>query len=239
MRQVLAVLIAAGTLAAQTIPMGVGFFRGVSGIQYTGKTCKTVVSGSTDPATCTWSSAPSTGENIYCWTSDESGTQSWTLTDSGGNTYTSNGAVVDLSSLGGPFGQLFYSANIGSSPSTTTSDSSGTPTRLLIQCWSVTGGNSSPVDGAIGVGRTASGTTTSTTVSPTMAGTILFAVIWAETSGTTVSGGTGFTLVTNGTGGINGETGTEYKNSSSSGSNTCDGNWSASGRGAVVCAAYK
>jgi len=211
---------------------------GGSGDTYTGKSCVNNVSGSTNPVTCTWSSSPASGENVYCGVQNSGGGTGEAVTDSAANSYTFvGGGMHDVSGGGGPFVGIFYFANPGAI--TTTSFSTSGSTRISIACLAFTSADSTPADGSSTTNRT-TGTSASTTVSPAASSGVLFAVIMTsnDDSGITLTAGSGFTKLLDTDIDFTGRVAVEYKMFVASGSNTCDFSWNNTDTGLVFCQAF-
>ncbi len=195
----------------------------------TGKTCSNQNSGTTSQA-CTWSSAPSAGETIYCNAANFVATASFSFTDNGStpNTYTANQAIKTISATRGY--QLF-TAPVVNSPTTTTVSATTSMSFIFLGCISVTSGFN--MSDATVVSTSGSGTTQTMTTTTATAGSVIICTGWGTTG--TLTAGTGLTLVT----GTFPNNRIEYeKTTTSGGYTTAIGNGTSTTMD-LVCGAYK
>lgn len=163
-----------------------------SGISVTGKTCVVGATGATNPAVCTWSSAPSIGETIHCAAANFGATSAFAGTDNAGtpNTYSTNGSIYNGSFFAG-FQQFLDSFSISSSPTTTSITITGTPSFVIVVCFSTTGGVGA-ADGPVGTGTSAS--PISINITPVSSTDIAWA-FGVCLSGKTMGAGAGYALI--------------------------------------------
>ncbi len=228
------------TAFGQTLPFpGPGFARGAASVgppTATGKYC-TNLDASANPITCTWSANPAAGEHIACIVFDyQSGSSSFSMTDSASNTYAANGAAVaGLRVAAQAKRRNFATFNIPGSISTTSVSNGGSPLFMGLFCFSYTGGVGA-VDGAVGSDSSTSVSTSSASFTTVATNTIAFCLVDVS-SGTTVnSAGSGWTILID----LGANLKVAYQAYSSSGSKSCSFNYDMTTAEAdIIVASYK
>jgi hypothetical protein len=211
----------------------------IAPIALTGKTC--IAESDFGNPTCTWSTAPSIGETIYCAVANQNfgGGTPFSVTDNAStpNTYTGNGSAFTSSNTLVTH-QFFASFSILHSPTTTTfSDTGANQNHMEMVCFSVTGGVGA-VDGSVGTLDQASGTSASVTVVPTGSVDIAIGAAHGSNNTTVWTQGSGYTQI-GATSCTNCNLNVEAKILSASGSQSVPYSYTPSGVASMIGATYK
>lgn len=208
-----------------------------SGPVGTSKVCYNQPGGATNPVTCTWSASVAVGDTVHCWGNDSGSVPTFAVTDSGGNSYTNNGAVQNGLGGGLGYGQLFDSFSVANTATTATlTVTAVTVSFAVLFCFVSTGGTGA-TDGALGFNFTTGAATIAVSVSPSTTTALMECFGQMYAGGVTMGvGSSGFTQLAGSASNITGG----YLKLSASGSHTAT--WTMSNSVTptdMICAAYK